>query len=253
MELPLLLTGFGVGALVGLTGMGSGSLITPLLIVVLGTAPTVAVGTNLMYGALTKVVGAAVHARQATVDYRLVARLAAASVPAGLVGVLFVRLLPSVGVDADAAVRRALGAVLVIVAGVMLGHMFGWGRHLVTERRRTMLQGRGTGVAGGLVGGAVGITSVGSGTLLIPFLVAAFPMSPAKIVGTDVFHAAVLMAATGIVCAQGGDVNWPIALTLLAGSLPGVVLGGIMAPRLPVRLLRVSLAALVLISGLTLL
>jgi uncharacterized membrane protein YfcA len=253
MELALLLTGFGVGSLVGLTGMGSGSLITPLLIVGLGTAPTVAVGTNLVYGALTKIVGACVHARQDTVDYRLVWRLAAASVPAGLGAVLFVRLLPAVGIDADAAVRRAVGAVLVLVAAVMLGRMLGLGRQLVTERRRAALQGTGTYAAGGFVGGAVGMTSVGSGTLLIPFLVAAHPMSPARVVGTDVFHAAVLMGATGLMHAQGQTVDWPIALTLLAGSLPGVVLGGWMAPRLPVRILRVSLATLVLISGLTLL
>lgn len=253
MELALLLTGFGVGALVGLTGMGSGSLITPLLIVVLGFAPTLAVGTNLVYGAITKVFGALVHAWQDTVDYRLAWRLAATSVPAGLLGVMFVRLLPAVGVDADAMVRRAVGFVLVVVAAVMLVRMLGWGRRLVTERRREVLQRKGTHVAGGLVGGAVGVTSVGSGTLLIPFLVAVHPMAPARVVGTDVFHAAVLMSATGLAYAQGGSVDWAIVANLLAGSLPGVVLGGWMAPRLPIRVLRVSLATLVLISGLMLL
>jgi uncharacterized protein len=206
-----------------------------------------------VYGAVTKIVGAAVHARQGTVDFRLTWRLAVISVPVGLAGVGLVHWLPLVGVDADGVVRRALGAVLIVVALVMLGRLFGVGRRLVTDRVRSVLQGRGTGVAGGLVGGAVGVTSVGSGTLLVPFLVAVHPLSPARVVGTDVFHAALLMTATGLAHAYGGTVNWSVASVLLAGSLPGVVLGGWMAPRLPVRVLRVSLAGLLLVSGVTLL
>jgi uncharacterized protein len=253
MELVLLITGFGVGALVGLTGMGSGSLITPFLIVVVGTAPTVAVGTNLIYGAVTKLVGGVVHVRQGTVDLRVTWRLALASVPAGLAAVAVVRLLPHVGVDADQAVRRALGVVLVLVAVVMLSRLLGWGAGLVSARWRAALQGHGTYAVGAAVGGVVGVTSVGSGTLLVPFLVAGFPLTPARVVGTDVLHGAVLMAATGLAYAQGGGVDWAMAAVLLVGAVPGVLLGSRIAPRLPVRMLRVSLASLVLISGLTLL
>ncbi|MBF8301367.1 MAG: hypothetical protein HW394_1737 [Acidobacteria bacterium] len=246
------LTGFLVGLLIGLTGMGGGALMTPFLILVLGTRPVVAVGTDLVYGAITKIAGGWVHWRQGTVDLRLTARLALGSVPAGLVAVVALRLMPASGIDADAAVRRALGGLLVVVAVLMLARLCGVLPAGIPDRWRSRLQGRGTVVAGAIVGALVGFTSVGSGSLLVPYLVAVFPRSAAKVVGTDVFHAAILVTATAVGHAHGGAVDWPLAATLLIGSVPGVALGSWMAPRAPARALRVGLAGVLLLSGLTL-
>jgi len=248
----LVAAGFVVGLLVGLTGMGGGAVMTPFLISVVGIGPVVAVGTDLVYSAATKIVGAWLHTRQQTVDFALVKRLAMGSIPAGLAAVAAISFLPSVGVDADQAVRRALGAVLILVALVILCRMFAVGERAVPERWRAALEGRGTIVAGAVVGALVGFTSVGSGALLVPFLIYVYPLSPARVVGTDVFHAAILVSVTGLAHAQGGTVDWPLAATLLAGSIPGVTVGTWMAPRAPVRVLRAGLASLLLITGLSL-
>src|SRR5690242_4610442 len=112
----LVAAGFLVGLLVGLTGMGGGAVMTPFLISVVGVGPVVAVGTDLIYSSATKIVGAWLHTRQRTVDFDLVKRLATGSVPAGLLAVAAIKMLPNAGVDADRAVRQALGAVLVLVA-----------------------------------------------------------------------------------------------------------------------------------------
>lgn len=252
MDVTLPLAGFCVGALVGLTGMGGGALMTPFLIMAFGMRPVVAVGTDLVYSAVTKLVGAVLHARQGTVDFQLARRLALVSVPAGLAAVASIRVLGQQGVDADQAVRRALGAVLVLVAAVMLSRMLGLLPTVASERWRIRLQGPGTTLVGAGVGALVGFTSVGSGALLVPFLVTVFPMSPARVVGTDVLHAAVLVTATGVAHASGGSVDWPLAAGLLAGSIPGVAVGTWMAPRMPVRMLRLGLASLLLVTGLTL-
>ena len=137
------LSGFLVGLLVGLTGMGGAALMTPFLILVLGTRPVVAVGTNLAYGALTKLVGALLHWRQGTVDLPLVKRLALGSLPAGLVGVAALRTMPTAGVDADDAVRRALGAVLILVAAVLLTRILGVGLPEMPDRWRRGAPGQG--------------------------------------------------------------------------------------------------------------
>jgi uncharacterized membrane protein YfcA len=251
-DFDLVAAGFLVGFLVGLTGMGGGAIMTPFLISVVGVGPVVAVGTDLIYSAATKIVGAWLHTRQGTVDLKLVKRLAVGSVPAGLLAVAAIRLLPNAGVDADQVVRRALGAVLVLVALVMLGRMFVVREKKMSERWRLELEGRGTIAAGAIVGALVGFTSVGSGALLVPFLMWVFPLSPARVVGTDVFHAAILVTVTGLAHAHGGTVDWPLAVTLLAGSIPGVSVGTWMAPHAPVRILRAGLASLLLITGLSL-
>jgi uncharacterized membrane protein YfcA len=252
IDIGLVVAGFCVGALVGLTGMGGGAVMTPFLISVIGVGPVVAVGTDLVYSAATKIVGAWLHARQQTVDFELTRRLALGSVPAGLLAVLAISVLPRAGIDADQAVRRGLGAVLVLVALVMLCRVFASGERTLSERWRQRLEGNGTIVAGAVVGALVGFTSVGSGALLVPFLMCVFPLSPARVVGTDVFHAAILVSVTGLAHAQGGTVDWLLAATLLLGSIPGVSVGTWMAPRAPVRILRAGLASLLLITGLSL-
>ena len=253
MDFTLPATGFLVGLLVGLTGMGGGAIMTPFLIIVLGTRPLVAVGTDLVYGAVTKLFGAVLHWRQGTVDVRLALRLATASVPAGLLAVVLLRLIPDAGA-ADMAVRRGLGIVLILVAIVLIARIRQGSVPLpLPERWRVALQGRGTYVAGAVVGGLVGFTSVGSGSLLVPFLVSVFPLTAARVVGTDVFHAAILVTATAAGHAQAGAVDWQLAASLLIGSVPGVTLGSWMAPHLPSRALRAGLAGLLLLTGVNLL
>ncbi|NOT45215.1 MAG: sulfite exporter TauE/SafE family protein [Acidobacteria bacterium] len=248
MDPAIAFTGLVVGMLVGLTGIGGGALMTPFLILVLGTRPVVAVGTDLVYGAVTKIAGSILHWKQGTVDLALARRLAVASVPAGLAAVLVLRLIPD-SASADAAVRRALGVVLLLVALLMLVRVLGAMPHELPARVRERLQGRGTPIVGGLVGALVGFTSVGSGALLVPFLLYVFPLNAATIVGTDVFHAALLLSATAAGHAQGGFVDWGLAANLLVGSIPGVAVGSWMAPRVPARALRVVLACLLLASG----
>ena len=252
IDAGLVAAGFFVGLFVGLTGLGGGAVMTPFLISVVGIGPVVAVGTDLVYSAATKIVGAWLHTRQRTVDFSLVKRLAMGSVPAGLAAVAAIGFLPTIGVDADLAVRRALGAVLILVALVMLCRLFAANERALPERWRAALEGRGTIVAGAVVGALVGFTSVGSGALLVPFLICVYPLSPARVVGTDVFHAAILVSVTGLAHAQGGSVDWLLAATLLAGSIPGVTIGTWIAPRAPVRVLRAGLASLLLITGLSL-
>jgi uncharacterized membrane protein YfcA len=252
MDLTLPATGFFVGLLIGLTGIGGGAVMTPFLILVLGTRPLVAVGTDLVYGSVTKLFGALLHWRQGTVDVRLALRLAMASVPAGLLAVFALQTMPASSAEADAAVRQALGVVLIVVAVLMVIRLRGSVSLQIPERWRAPLQGRGTYVIGGIVGALVGFTSVGSGSLLVPFLVSVYPLTTARIVGTDVFHAAILVTATAAAHAQGNAVDWPLAASLLIGSVPGVTIGSWMAPRMSSRILRAALAALLLLTGVNL-
>jgi uncharacterized membrane protein YfcA len=249
MDVTLPATGFLVGILIGLTGIGGGAVMTPFLILVLGTRPVVAVGTDLVYGSVTKLAGAWLHWRQGTVDMRLALRLAVASVPAGVLAVLALQMLPPSTEAADVAVRRALGVVLVLVAVLMIVRLRGDMSLTIPERWRSVLQRRGTYVVGAVVGALVGFTSVGSGSLLVPFLVSVYPMSTARIVGTDVFHAALLVTATAAGHVHGNAVDWPLAASLLIGSIPGVTVGSWMAPRMSSRVLRAALAALLLFTG----
>jgi len=242
-----------VGTLVGLTGMGSGALMTPVLIVVVGVPPVTAVGTDLTYAALTKLVGGWQHARQGTVDATVVRNLATGSVPAALAGVaLLTWLQHHVATDTlDGAIKRGLGVVLTVSAGALL---FG----VLRSRRSPSIPRRGDFPArraiaiGAVVGFLVGMTSVGSGSLVVAALSLASPLPAATIVGTDVVHAAILTGVAGLVHGALGNVDLTLALSLLAGSLPGVVLGSSISPKLPATVLRLGLVAVLLFSALAL-
>ncbi len=248
MTFPLVLMSFGVGALIGLTGMGGAALMAPFLILVLGVQPTTAVGTDLVYGAATKIVGAWIHLRQDTVDLPVVRRLATGSVPGGLAGAVLVLLLPRYAHDTEYAVRRGIGGLLVVVAVVLLlqtlflakklsGGVPGW------------LRDRAMPLWGAAAGFCVGFTSVGSGSLLTPLLMLRYPSRPATVVGTDVFHAAILVAVTGLVYVGSGGVEWKLVPVLLAGAIPGVLVGSKIAARARSRPLRFLLSIVLLLSG----
>lgn len=248
-DVSLLLVSFLAGILVGLTSMGGAAIVTPFLVLVLGVRPVLAVGTDLVYGAVTKIVGAWMHWRQGTVNMAVVRRLAMGSVPGGFTGVMLIRKLDKMGIAADDFLRPVLGVVLMVVSVVILARTF----DLIPERAPAWLERnpeRWTVIWGFLIGMAVGLTSVGSGSLLIPFLIMVMKGdSPSKIVGTDVFHAAILVSATAGLYVQAGNVNWEPIPHLLIGSIPGVMLGSYLAPRLPARGVRVGLGVVLFATG----
>ena len=230
MNFPLLAMSFAVGILIGITSMGGAALMAPFLILVLGVRPVTAVGTDLVYGAITKIVGAWVHLRQGTVELAVVRKLALGSVPGGLAGSLAVILLPRFTQHAEHDVRVAIGVLLMAVAAILLARMLVRFPEGTVESRSGFLYERGTVIWGGVVGFCVGATSVGSGSLLAPFLMLLYPSKTAKVVGTDVFHAAILVSVTGLVHGVSGGVEWNLVPVLLAGSIPGVLVGSRLAP-----------------------
>lgn len=250
MNFPLVLMSFCVGVLIGLTSMGGAALMAPFLILVVGVQPVTAVGTDLVYASVTKIVGAFVHLRQGTVDIPVVRKLATGSIPGGLLGALVVILLPRFTHNAEHYVKKAIGALLVVVAIILLARLFRqFPEATVSVKWLKFLNDRGTLVWGAVVGFCVGATSVGSGSLLAPFLMILYPTKTSKVVGTDVFHAAILVSVTGIAHATAGGVEWRLVPILLAGSIPGVLLGSRIASWVPTRPLRTGLAALLLVTG----
>ncbi len=250
MEFALISAGFAVGILTGMTSMGGAALMAPLLILVVGVRPVTAVGTDLVYGAFTKMVGAWVHLRQGTVDLAMVKRLAAGSAPGGIVGACTVVLLPHTLIPVDYYLRRFIGVVLIVVAAAVLLRISRVLKAIQpSQGMLDFLRGPGAIVFGAAAGFCVGVTSVGSGSLLAPFLMLLYPAKTNKIVGTDVFHAAVLVFVTAFVHASFGAVDWHLAANLLIGSVPGVIFGSRLATHIPPRPLRATLALVLLCTG----
>jgi uncharacterized membrane protein YfcA len=249
MDYPLLLMSFLVGIMIGLTSMGGAALMAPFLILVIGVKPSLAVQTDLIYGAVTKIVGAFIHVRQKTVDMKVALRMAWGSVPGGILGSLAIVYMNRNGINADFYLKRAIGFALVTVGIVLISRLFGTPHFVDLGKHGHFLQRWGTIIWGALVGFCVGLTSVGSGSLIAPFLMMLFPLSPATVVGTDVMHAAILVSATGLLQALASPVDWRLVSTLLAGSIPGVLLGSLIVPKVPARALRAGLAVLLLATG----
>src|SRR5919106_1652743 len=255
MDPALVVFGFGIGLLVGMTGMGGASLMTPLLILVFGISPVTAIGTDIFYAAITKSVGGVQHLRLKTVHRGLAFWLAVGSVPSAIAGVYVIELLQrSYGDDLDQLVLGMLGgALLVVGTATLLRSIFlsnviqeRWAMHLYTRHIVAAIL---TGMVSGFV---IGLTSAGSGTLIAIALIAIFRLTPQRVVGTDIFHAAVLLWAAGIAHWIGGNVDFLLAGNILIGSVPGVLLGGLLAVRAPQRFLRTALAVVLIASGTTL-
>jgi uncharacterized membrane protein YfcA len=257
MDPTIILFGLGVGLLVGITGMGGGSLMTPLLILVIGTKPVVAVGTDLAYGAVTKTLGGWRHFRKGTVFPRLAFWLAVGSCPAALLGVWVLdRVHAAIGDDFDTFMLIAIGGVLLLTGGLVLLRALAIADHSARERGAFRMQTRhkvAAVVLGASVGFVLGITSAGSGTLIGIGLILGFRLSPHRVVGTDVAHAAVLLWVAAFAHVVAGNVDYGLAGTILIGSLPGVWIGTNLATRLPKNALRAALGVVLLTSGLALL
>src|SRR5947208_411233 len=257
MDPLIVLFGFGVGILVGTTGIGGGSLMTPILILLFGFQPPTAIGTDLAYGAVTKTVGGWRHWRQQTVDFGLSTWMAFGSVPAAIGGVAVLKVLEDqFGKDSfDNTLLIAVAAALLLTGLVILGRLLlpsgGKGeRHTTPLERRHKVAAVALGASVGFV---LGITSAGSGSLIAVGLIMLFRLTPQRVVGTDVFHAAVLLWAAALAHVVAGNVDFALAGTILIGSIPGVWVGSGLTMRLPVGVMRATLAIVLLAAGLALL
>ena len=245
------LSGFVVGLLVGMTGVGGGSLMTPLLILLFGIHPATAVGSDLLYAAATKTAGTFVHGFNKTVDWRIVGRLAAGSVPMTALTLFVLSKLELRGATAGGLITVVLGCALFVTAGALifrrqLIEAFGeWFERLDVRRTRIL-----TIATGAALGVLVSISSVGAGAIGVSALVLLYPRLPtARIVGSDIAHAVPLTLLAGIGHWIMGSVDWHLIGSLLAGSLPGIFLGSYMSSRVPDTLLRLTLATTLIIVG----
>lgn len=252
MDYKVSLLGLFVGFLIGLTGMGGGALMTPALILFRLARPSLAVGTDLVWNALTKGVGSIVHIRQHTVDNRIVKKLAVGSIPGALLGIALLAILRHHGIKSeDKLVVLVLGTALI---GVALSLYFRsiFGSRLPTVGLEGLMQGPAwlTSVIGLIVGFLVSITSVGSGSLIVASLVFIYPTTPLKkLVGSDIFHALFLVGVAAIGHMGLGTVDTRLLVSLLIGSVPGVVIGSRLSAIFPEKVLRPVLATTLLYLG----
>ncbi len=256
----LALAGLIVGFVVGLTGMGGGALMTPVLVIFFGVQPLAAVSSDLVASLVMKPIGGAVHARRGTVNLKLVGWLALGSVPAAFCGVLLLKALGGNSADLQHTVKTALGAALLVAAaGIVLkalmnvrarangGTADGTPAPLRIRPAATVL----VGVVGGLV---VGMTSVGSGSLIIVALLFLYPtLSAGQIVGTDLVQAVPLVASAALGHLLFGDFRLDLTTSLLIGAIPGVYVGARCSARASQSLIRRALVVVLIASALKLL
>lgn len=272
MDFRYSLVGLLIGVLVGLTGMGGGSLLAPILILVFRVPPLWAVGTDVAYSTVTKALGSLVHIRQKQVNFKIALWLACGSVPATLLSVTLVQYIRKhYGSTVNGVILHAIGFTLILVAVLLVVKPFLM-RRLDQKRLEAQKQAAlareisqpasapnrwekryrplVTALIGAFVGFLVGLTSVGSGTLIIVSLAFLFPRLTAKeLVGTDIFQAFMLLAAGAIAYITAGTINWRIVGLLLIGSLPGVLVGSRLSKYIPEPYMRPVLAVVLVISG----
>jgi uncharacterized protein len=245
------LSGFAVGALVGMTGVGGGSLMTPLLILLFGIHPATAVGTDLLYASATKTVGTAVHGFSRTVDWRVVSRLALGSVPMTALTLAALSYFGTQTAAVNALITSVLAVALFATALVLIF------RRRIIEHYAEQLDGitprqtfRMTVTMGMFLGVVVSISSVGAGAIGVTALILLYPKLPmARIVGSDIAHAVPLTFIAGVGHWMLGLTNLGLLGSLLLGSVPGIILGSYIAPRIPDAALRYILAGTLLVVG----
>ncbi len=253
-DLPHALAGLLVGTAVGLTGVGGGSLMTPLLVLIFNTKVQTAVGTDLLFAAITKVVGTQVHHGHQTVDWMIVRRLATGSIPAALVTLTALNTFLHIGPKAEHAIMIALGVLLVLTSISLLfqRRLLAYGAtHTIVHSEKTFWP---TVVLGAVLGVLVTITSVGAGAIGATLLLMIYRRVPvARIVGTDIAHAVPLAFLAGAGHWFIGNVDPGLLVNLLAGSIPGVIIGSLLSSRSPERFVQFALAAILMVSGVRLL
>jgi uncharacterized membrane protein YfcA len=253
--------GWVVGLVVGMTGMGGGLIMTPLMILFFGVAPSVAVGTDLIYSSITKIFGTWQHWRQKTIDLSIVKALAKGSVPGALLGVGILDVLRHVlklNVFQH-VVTQILGITYIAITVWMIWNSIANRRAKNTQletastaadavklRRRTTLLGWAAGTL-------VGMTSVGSGSLFMAFLLVMYPLPAKVLVGTDILQAVMVTGVAGLAHLASGNVNIPLALNLLVGSIPGILMGSRLGFKIPDVAVRICLLGLLMATGLQML
>lgn len=253
MDLAYPVAGFAVGTIVGLTGVGGGSLMTPLLVLLFGIHPSVAVGTDLLYAAVTKAGGTLAHGLKGSVDWRVTKLLATGSLPAAAITLILVGTLAPGGIEGAASlIKVALGFALLLTAVALIfrkkiqayaASRFGGTADPKRTARLTIL-------TGAVLGVLVSISSVGAGALGVTALFFLYPAMPAlRIVGSDIAHAVPLTLVAGIGHWMLGSVDWFLLASLLVGSLPGIWIGSHISTKVPDRVLRPILATMLAIVG----
>lgn len=253
MDFGYSVAGFVVGAIVGLTGVGGGSLMTPLLVLMFGIHPAKAVGTDLLYAAITKSGGTWVHARKGTVDWKITGLLAAGSMPATAATLLAMHFyMPGGFGNATRLISSALGIALLLTAASLIfrSKLMVWAQSRNKEPRSQKATDILTIITGVILGVLVSLSSVGAGALGVTALLFLYPALPTvKIVGSDIAHAVPLTLVAGIGHWFMGSVDFELLGALLVGSLPGIYIGSHLAVRIPEKVLRPSLAAILLFTG----
>lgn len=245
MLITYITAGFAVGLLVGMTGVGGGSLMTPLLTLLFGVSPTVAVGTDLAFASITKSAGTITHRFNNTVDWTIVRRLCLGALPAALVSTLALRHFGALDAHIGQVIRYSIAGsvMLTVVALLFRRRMIAW----MTAHPERQLQGSSltaaTVVSGAILGVLVTVSSIGAGAIGATLLVLLYPkLSPAQVAGTDIAYAVPLTAIAAVGHWWLGSIDWMLLLTLLVGSLPGITLGSMLARKVPERFLRALLA-----------
>jgi uncharacterized membrane protein YfcA len=257
------LFGLLVGFLVGLTGVGGGSIMTPFLVAVVGVPAPTAVGTDLTFATLTKLTGSFQHFRQRSVNLEIAVFLGMGSIPAGLLGVGTLEWIKGAF---DPERVESIMVTIIAVTLVMVGASLIYREYFMTKRpegpRPGAWDGKGrmsgrrrifTVLCGAFGGYLVGLTSIGSGSVMAVILLLLYPIAPAVIVGTDIAHATVLSFVVGIAHMTQGNVDFALAGTLLLGGIPGVLVGSRLAPYIPAKPLKAILAVMLIFVGVRLL
>ncbi|NNM83384.1 MAG: sulfite exporter TauE/SafE family protein [Burkholderiales bacterium] len=246
MNFGYTLSGLLIGSIVGMTGVGGGSLMTPLLVLVFGIQPSIAVGTDLLYAAITKAGGAWVHGRQGHVEWNIVGLLSLGSIPAAILSVLVLNGLAIDRQVLSSLISTTLGIALILTSVALL----------YRDRIRKLggMSGEkvkfATVAAGAMLGMLVTMSSVGAGALGTVVLFFLYPrLSPISVVGTDIAHAVPLTAIAGLGHAALGTVDFHLLGSLLLGSLPGIYFGSMLGSRIPEKMLRGALAGMLILIG----
>ncbi|ANQ83520.1 sulfite exporter TauE/SafE family protein [Azoarcus olearius] len=253
MDFAYTVAGFAVGAIVGLTGVGGGSLMTPLLVLLFGIHPSVAVGTDLLYAAITKAGGTVAHGLKGTVDWTVTRRLASGSIPAAALTLVLVGTFAPGGMaGATGLIKVALGVALLLTAVALIfrKQIQAYAASRFGDEPNPQRTAWLTVVVGAVLGVLVSISSVGAGALGVTALFFLYPKMPAlRIVGSDIAHAVPLTLVAGIGHWILGSVDWFLLGSLIVGSLPGIWLGSHISTKVPDRVLRPILATMLVLVG----
>lgn len=251
--LQVISVGMLIGTLIGLTGLGGGSILTPILLVLFGIEPMTALGTGFVVGALTRAAGGWNHVRLGHVDLLTVRSLLRGSLPGIIGGFGVLKIIDHYPlIPLDAFLRHAIGIALIIVALSIFFPLF-WSRlqrlaAQLSESRR----GRWITIYSFLTGILISITSVGTGSLFVPFLLAFFPGSLPGAIGVNVVHGAIITGVSALLHGVSGSVDWELAFRLLAGMVPGILLGSQLSAAIPKRILELIVASTLLTTSLKL-